>query len=79
LASTESGRVIAHLHVVDIDDFQWRWYLAFRDALRSDQDLRADYELVKQQSVTAHAGDREQYAQAKYGWILNTVQSIDTQ
>lgn len=76
-ATTDSGRVVAHLHVVDIDDFQWRWYLAFRDVLRSDQDLRADYELLKQQSATTHAGDREQYTQAKFDWILNTVQSID--
>ncbi len=78
-ATTDSGRVVAHLHVVDIDDFQWRWYLAFRDVLRSDQDLRADYELVKQQSATTHADDREKYTQAKSDWILNTVQSIDPQ
>ena len=76
-AHAESGHVVAHIHVVDIDDFQWRWYLTFRDALRSDDGLRAQYQALKQQSAAEHAHDREQYTQAKFDWILNTVQSLD--
>lgn len=76
-ASAEGNGVAAHIHVVDIDDFQWRWYLAFRDALRSDPGLRAEYQALKQQSATAHASDRAQYTQAKFDWVLKTVQALD--
>jgi GrpB-like predicted nucleotidyltransferase (UPF0157 family) len=76
-ARTELDQVVAHIHVVDIDDFQWRRYLAFRDVLRSDPDLRAEYQTLKQQSATKYPSDRERYTQAKFNWILHTVQSID--
>lgn len=77
LAADESDQVLSHLHVVDIDDFQWRWYLGFRDALRSDAALRGEYEQLKRQSAGKHAADREQYTQAKFDWVLDTVQSLD--
>ncbi len=73
----EPMTVIAHLHVVDIEDFQWRWYLAFRDGLRSDPKLRADYQRLKQASADAHGSDRDSYTKAKFDWVLGTVTTLD--
>ncbi len=68
---------VAHLHVVDIDDFQWRWYLAFRDGLRSDPRLASEYETVKQAAAQANPGDRDAYTKAKFDWVLATVNRLD--
>lgn len=69
-------KVVSHLHVVATDDFQWRWYLGFRDALRADSDLRQAYTQLKKDAASVHARDREAYTKAKSDWLIETVSRI---
>ena len=77
-ASAANDVVHAHLHVVDRDDFQWRWYLALRDGLRNDATLRGEYAELKRQAAEANAESRDGYNQAKFDWVLATVSALDT-
>jgi len=69
---------VAHLHVVDHNDFQWRWYLAFRDGLRTSDELRAEYSALKRAAAEANATNRAGYNKAKFDWVLATVNALDT-
>ncbi len=69
--------VLAHLHLVERSNFQWRWYLGFRDALRRDADLRADYERIKRRAAERHRRDRVAYTEDKADWILRLVSALD--
>lgn len=75
--SASPSTKVAHLHVVDIDDFQWRWYLAFRDGLRSDPELAKEYEEIKRSAANANPDDRDAYTKAKFDWVLATVSRLD--
>lgn len=74
----QSNTTVAHLHVVDIDEFQWQWYLAFRDGLRANPDLVTEYADLKHQAAQAHSTDRDGYTKAKFDWVLATVSSLTT-
>lgn len=76
-AENESGEVVCNIHVVDVNDFQWRWYLAFRDGLRSDPALRSEYEALKRTIVQSNGSERETYNKAKFDWVLATVDRLD--
>ena len=58
-----------HLHVVAIDDPQWRDYLLFRDKLRADETLRRRYTELKKALQERFADDRKGYTKAKKGFI----------
>ena len=58
-----------HLHVVAIDDPQWRDYLQFRDKLRADETLRTRYTEFKKALQERFAEDRKGYTSAKKGFI----------
>ena len=58
-----------HVHVVRIDDPQWRNYLAFRDALRSDPRARAEYAALKAGLSERLAHDRPAYTTGKVACI----------
>lgn len=77
IAKGQADVALAHAHVVALDDFQWRWYLGFRDALRADPVMRADYEQLKRRSAGQHPADRASYTQAKSDWVLHTARSLD--
>jgi GrpB-like predicted nucleotidyltransferase (UPF0157 family) len=60
---------IAHIHVCE-EGGEWeRRHLAFRDALRTDDDLRVRYEAEKRRVAALHPGDTLAYAEAKTPWI----------
>lgn len=63
------GRRLAHAHVVVHGGRWWREHLAFRDLLRADPDLRAQYEAHKRTLAAQHADDREAYTEAKTGFV----------
>lgn len=73
------GVVAVHLHVVDVGEFQWRWYLAFRDGLRASPELRRAYEALKRDLASIYESDREGYSQAKFDWVFKTVNDLDDQ
>jgi GrpB-like predicted nucleotidyltransferase (UPF0157 family) len=75
-ANAEVERVLAHVHVVDRNDFQWRWYLAFRDGLRADPELRQAYQQLKRTAARDHVDDRNGYNQAKFEWVLSTASRL---
>jgi len=58
-----------HLHVVAIDDPQWRNYLRFRDILRVDDRVRTCYGELKRSLQQQSAQDRKAYTDGKVNFI----------
>lgn len=65
-----------HLHGVERDSRSWREYLAFRDALRGDAALRAQYHALKLRLADVHALDKAAYAAAKSPFIQAVVAGV---
>jgi len=63
----------AHLHLVDPSEPQWSDRLVFRDALRSNSSLAADYARLKATLAVAHRTDREAYTRAKAAFITEVL------
>lgn len=74
----ESGPNVAavHVHVVSIDDPQWVRYLAFRDGLRADPELAADYAALKRRLASEHCDDRVGYTSAKFDFVLHHAEQL---
>jgi len=62
-----------HLHVVPLGSPLWRERLAFRDALRANATLRAEYQALKLQLASQHRRDREAYTEAKTPFISKVL------
>lgn len=58
-----------HLHCVQSDSAFWREHLAFRDLLRAQPDLLAQYQALKLQLAQQFATDRAAYTDAKGPFI----------
>jgi GrpB-like predicted nucleotidyltransferase (UPF0157 family) len=67
------GRRSAHLHVMKPDTPRWSQQLAFRDALRSNASLAADYAALKATLAAEHANDRDAYSAAKSDFIRTVI------
>lgn len=65
-----------HLHLIALDSPLWRERLAFRDALRRDAGLRAEYQELKQKLAARYRNDREAYTDAKSSFIARVVQAV---
>jgi GrpB-like predicted nucleotidyltransferase (UPF0157 family) len=63
----------AHLHVMDPASPRWHEQLAFRDALRADADLAAEYSSLKRTLSDRHRHDREAYSEAKGEFISRVL------
>jgi len=57
------------VHVVEFNGDSWRTNLAFRDALRADQPLRAEYLRMKEHAVTLAPEGRARYNELKHSFI----------
>ena len=62
-----------HLHMITIDDPQWASYLLFRDRLRADAALRAEYASLKRKLQEPFAYDRGGYTGAKDTFIRRVL------
>jgi GrpB-like predicted nucleotidyltransferase (UPF0157 family) len=62
-----------HVHMVTIDDPQWRNFLRFRDRLRADARLRTQYAKLKQDLQRQFAQDRQSYTAAKHDFIRSVL------
>ncbi len=62
-----------HLHVVAIDDPQWRNYLLLRDRLRADETVRTRYAQLKRALQQQFAQDRKGYTAAKHDFIRGVL------
>jgi GrpB-like predicted nucleotidyltransferase (UPF0157 family) len=58
-----------HLHAVVLGSRFWKDHLAFRDLLRSDADLRSNYQSLKLKLAHEHSHDRSAYSAAKGPFI----------
>ena len=66
-----------HLHMVSIDDPQWRRYLLFRDLLREDAKLRTTYADLKNDLQGKFPEDRKAYTAAKQEFIRHLLRQHD--
>ena len=65
-----------HLHVVERDGQDWWSQLAFRDALRADTKLVADYERVKIELAERFADDRAGYTAGKGEFVKSILDRV---
>jgi dephospho-CoA kinase len=68
--SADPGRPV-NLHIRAAGTAGWRFAFQFRDWLRADPDVRAEYLAVKQEMARRHAADEDTlgYAEAKEPWF----------
>ena len=64
-----------HLHAVEVRSRFWQEHLAFRNALRADPFLRAEYETLKLRLAVEHAHDKAAYTAAK-GTFIRSVLAV---
>lgn len=57
------------VHVVEFNGDSWRNNLAFRNALRADQSLRAEYLRMKEHAATLAPEGRAKYNELKHSFI----------
>ncbi|HUP29122.1 MAG TPA: GrpB family protein [Usitatibacter sp.] len=62
-----------HVHAVLLDSPFWKSHLAFRDALRRDAKLAADYWKLKQRLAARYPNDREAYTDGKSAFIREAM------
>lgn len=62
-----------HLHLIPFNSTLWHQRLRFRDALRANKPLAAQYAELKQTLADRFAEDREAYTQAKTTFIMDTL------
>lgn len=65
-----------HVHGVEIGGRLWREHLAFRDALRNDSDLLAEYQTLKLRLAQEFAHDKSAYTEAKGPFIKAVLERI---
>jgi GrpB-like predicted nucleotidyltransferase (UPF0157 family) len=62
-----------HLHLVPVRSPQWIRTLAFRNYLRANPDVAAEYETLKRELARQHYFDREAYTEAKHPFITRVT------
>ena len=63
-----------HLHAVVYDTPFWKRTLAFRDALRRDEALAAEYWKIKRRLAARYPNDRGAYTDAKSDFIRSVIE-----
>lgn len=71
-----SGSLRVHLHGVARGSPIWREHIAFRDALRADESLRAGYQSLKLELATRFAYDKSAYSAGKGPFIRSALASL---
>jgi GrpB-like predicted nucleotidyltransferase (UPF0157 family) len=61
------------LHLTEPGSGLWRERLAFRDALRADGELAAEYEALKLRLAEAHRGDIAAYTAGKRSFVAKVL------
>ncbi|HUN32278.1 MAG TPA: GrpB family protein [Trebonia sp.] len=72
----EGARRVAHLHAIPAGHPRWAQQIAFRDALRADDQLARAYEDVKRRAAARHHDDREAYTAAKTQFVIEVLASV---
>lgn len=71
--SRDAASRLAHLHLMPPGQDRWKDQMLFRDRLRRNPRLRAEYSQVKEQAAAEHPDDREAYGRAKKEFVLRVV------
>ena len=66
----------AHIHAVELDSRIWREHLAFRDALRTDSNLRSQYQALKLQLAEEFADNKSAYSTAKNPFVESLIARV---
>jgi GrpB-like predicted nucleotidyltransferase (UPF0157 family) len=61
------------LHLTEPDSDLWRERLVFRDALRADPELTAEYEALKLRLARGHGGDIAAYTAGKRAFVASVL------
>jgi GrpB-like predicted nucleotidyltransferase (UPF0157 family) len=67
------GSLRIHLHAVEHGSRLWQEHLAFRDALRTDSALRAEYQALKLDLAQRFADDKPAYTDAKGPFVRSVI------
>lgn len=65
-----------HLHLVPYGSPLWRERLAFRDRLRADPDVAAEYAALKLELAVRYQLDREAYTDAKEPFVRRVLAGV---
>jgi GrpB-like predicted nucleotidyltransferase (UPF0157 family) len=68
-----------NLHLTEVESDLWRERLAFRDALRADPNLAAEYEALKLRLVQEHRNDLDAYTRGKRDFVARVLASAGLQ
>ena len=71
------GERTHHLHVVELHGREWRRPILFRDALRQDGTLTAEYGQLKASLAREFSRDRERYTELKAHFIEQVLSRVD--
>jgi len=63
------------VHVVVFESARWNDYINFRDSLREDVNIAAEYERLKTKIVEEHPEGRGKYAELKSGFINKVLEN----
>lgn len=74
LVKAEGHPGFFHLHAVVYASEFWKRHLAFRDALRADEALAADYWKLKRRLAARFPNDRAAYTDAKSDFIRAVIE-----
>jgi len=64
-----------HLHLIPFNSPLWHERILFRDLLRKNSELAAEYQELKINLSEKHSGDRELYTQHKWPFISKVLAS----
>nr|WP_019216473.1 GrpB family protein [Legionella tunisiensis] len=64
-----------HVHLIEASNGTIEHRLLFRDILRLNEQIRRDYEKLKQQLANGHGEDREYYTDAKSSFITQVLRT----
>jgi len=64
-----------HLHLVEYGSTLWRERLTFRNALRADRRLVAQYQELKRQLAAKHHLDRDAYTEGKTSFVQSVLKA----
>jgi GrpB-like predicted nucleotidyltransferase (UPF0157 family) len=64
------------VHIVEFEGESWRACLAFRDALRADESLRAAYQQAKEQAARSAPEGRAQYNDLKQSFFESLARRV---
>jgi len=68
------GATVVHVHMFELNSPDWRRHIVFRDALRADPSIAADYQKLKLDLAVRFRNDRKAYTDAKTEFISSVVE-----